>query len=265
METINIFESLFGHALVIGMAMVRIAIAFMLLPIFSSELIPAMIRNAMFVALALIVVMIQPAIDVNSFSTQDWMLLFGKEIFIGVAIGVFFGVHLWAFETAGQIIDIQIGAGTAQIFDPLSGHQTTLVGAFLGRLANYVFMAAGGLMLLTGAIMESYSIWPIDRSIPDLAYAGVTLFEQEFGYFFKLALLISSPILVVTFLVDESMGLINRYAQQFNVFFLSMSIKMFSAIFMLLISVVFLVELLIKELTTHSGELLLLLQRLLGT
>lgn len=262
METINIFEWLFSQALMIGMATLRIAVAFMILPIFSSELIPAIIRNAIFIALALVVVLVQPPIDVESFSTQDWVTIFAKEMFLGVAIGVFFGVHLWAFETAGKIIDVQIGAGSAQIFDPLSGHQTTLVGTFLGRLSNYVFMAAGGLMLLTGSIMESYSVWPIDRHLPDLVYASVTLFESEFSYFFKLAVLISGPILVVTFLIDASMGLINRYAQQFNVFFLSMSIKMIAAIFILMISIVALTQLLIHELVKHSGELMPLLKKL---
>ncbi len=264
MDSINAFESLSDQALVIGLAVLRIAIAFSLIPIFSTQLIPATVRNAIFIALSVVVVVVQPAIAVDSFAMYDWFALIGKEVFIGMAIGVFFGVHLWAFETAGQIIDLQIGASTAQIFDPISGHQTSLIGEFLGRLANYIFMVVGGLMLLTGAIMESYALWPINERLPDLAYASVFLFQSEFAYFFKLALLISAPTLIVTFLIDTAMGLVNRYAQQFNVFFLSMSIKMFASIFMLSISITFIVELLIRELTQHSGELIALLTKLLG-
>ena len=264
METIDLFSTLADQLLAVGMALLRIAVAFSLLPIFSNELIPAMIRNAIFMSLAIIIIVIQPPVPIENFTVQDWFVFVGKEIFIGIAIGIFFGVHLWAFEAAGQIIDVQIGASTAQIFDPISGHQTSLVGEFLGRLANYIFMAAGGLMLLTGGTMESYGLWPLDAMSPNFNLQSVTLFETAFSDFFVLAMLISAPTLIVTFLIDVVMGLINRYAQEFNVFFLSMSLKMFASIFMLSMSITFIVERLISELTQHSSELLPQLQRLLG-
>jgi len=264
MDSINIFDFYFNQAIVIGVSTLRIAVAFMLVPLFSQELIPATIRNAMFISLAMIVVLVQPPLDLESLSLQGWLSLFSKEVFIGIAIGVFFGIHLWAFEAAGQVIDIQIGASTAQIFDPISGHQTSLIGEFLGRLANYIFMAVGGLMLLVGATLETYAIWPIGEAMPSLAAASVILFEEEFSYFFKLILLISAPVLVVVFLIDVVMGMINRYAQQFNVFFLSMSLKMFAAIFVMSLSLIFIVELIINELIRHNDELLNILNRLLS-
>lgn len=264
MDAADIFSWLSSHALLVGLATTRIAVAFLLLPVFTSELIPPLIRNAIFVAFALISVMLQPTISVADFSTGDWIMLFAKEAFVGAAIGVFFGIMLWAFEAAGQVIDTQIGATMAQIIDPLSGHQTSLTGAFLSRLANFVFMAVGGLLILIGILMESYALWPIGQVLPDLAKLGVTLFEAEFSNFFQLMLLISAPMLVVLFIIDSVLGLVNRYAQELNVFFLSMSLKALAAVAMLLIMVPPLVQLIIDKVADHSALTLDSLRQLLG-
>lgn len=138
-----------------------------------------------------------------------------------------------------------------QIQDPLTGTQTTLIGLFLARLANYIFVTAGGLMLLTGILLESYYLWPLDQKLPDIEKVGLEQYASEFSYYFQLAVLIASPMIIVILLIDVMMGLINRYAQQFNVFFLSLSLKMLAAISMLFLTIVALIQLLIRELHQH--------------
>lgn len=260
----DIFSLYSNQAVTVALATTRIAVAFQILPIFSNELIPALVRNAIFVALALVTIVVHPVLIVDNLAAQGWLLLFAKEILIGIAIGVYFGIFIWAFQAAGQVADTQIGLSVAQVMDPLSGHQTSLLGLFLGRLANYIFMVAGGLMLLTAAVMESYLLWPIHKAIPDFTQAGIILFENEFSHFFQLVVLIASPIMVVVFLIDVVMGLINRYAQQFNVFFISMSLKMMAAVAVLMLTIVALIELLVSEMHSHSAELLDRLQKVLG-
>ena len=44
-----------------------------------------------------------------------------------------------------------------------------------------------------------------------------------------LATLFAAPVLTVLFLIDMALGLMNRFAQQLNVFTLSLSIKAFAA------------------------------------
>ncbi len=260
----DIFASLSSYALLVGLATTRIAVAFLVLPVFTNELIPAMVRNAIFVAFALIVIIVQPTLPVAALDVQGWVVMFVKEAVVGVAIGVLFGIFLWAFEAAGQVIDTQIGATTAQVTDPLSGQQTSLTGAFLGRLANYVFMAAGGLMLLMGILLESFALWPIGQPLPSLAQTGIRLFEAEFSNFLRLTLLIAAPMLVVLFIIDSVLGLVNRYAQQLNVFFLSMSLKALASVAILLIMVTSLVQLLVDELLKRYDTVPALLRSVLG-
>ncbi len=238
--------------LVISLSALRVSAAFVVLPLFTREGIPALVRNAMFVSLALISILIQPSADFESFDTATWLNLFAKEAFIGVVIGLFLGLFLWAFEAAGVVIDMQIGASFALYFDPIVGNEVTLFGSFLSRWANYLFLAAGGLLLLAGALIESFAIWPLVEPVTSLRMLSLNLFESEFSRFMHLTLRIAGPIMVVVFVIDMSMGLINRYAQQFNVFFLSMSMKALAAVLMLIVLLPFLVNVLISEIDTRT-------------
>jgi type III secretion protein T len=170
---------------------------------------------------------------------------------------------MWAFEAAGQIVDTKVGSSMAQVLDPMSGDQTSLTGAFLARLASWVFMSAGGFMLMAGALMESYGAWPVTAPWPGLQMGAVSVFEAEFGRLMRLALLVAAPALVLLYLVDGMLGLINRFAQQLNVFSLSLSLKAVVAHAVLWLQLGLLVELLSEDLLARPAAVMEALRRLL--
>jgi len=253
MDAAELFALLGDNVLVLSLSALRISVAFSLLPLFNRDGIPPLVRNTMFIALAMVSIVIQPTTSFAQFDTATWINLFLKEAFIGMAIGVFFGLFLWAFEAAGVIIDMQIGASFALYFDPIVGNEVTLIGSFLSRWAGFLFLASGGLLVLTGALIESFALWPLTEPITSFREASLRLFETEFSRFMSLTLRIAGPIIVVVFIIDMCMGLINRYAQQFNVFFLSLSLKSIATIMMMWIMLPFLVEVLLSELRNASN------------
>jgi len=265
MDSFYLFGPVSDTVLLLGLSATRVAVAFLLVPLFTAELIPPLVRNAMFLAIALLSLAFQPSPAPFELGAWHWIVLFTKEMFIGAAIGFLFGGIMWAFEAAGQLIDSKAGTAQAQVMDPLSGHQTSLNGAFLGRLASWVFMAGGGFMVLTGALLESYALWPVSSSIPSLMKSGVRLFESEFGRIMLLTLLIAAPALVLLYVLDGVLGLINRYAQQLNVFSLSISLKAIAATWILLVQLVTLVQLLQDDLLARGGTALRSLRALFGT
>ena len=253
MESAEFFRLLGDNILVLSLSALRVSIAFLLLPLFTKESVPAIVRNSMFLSLALLSIMIQPSgMDVQ-FSVATWIALFAKEALIGAVIGVFFGFFLWAFEAAGVVIDMQIGASFALFFDPVVGNEVTLIGALLSRWASFVFLASGGLLLMTGVLLESFAIWPLVTPVDSLRATSIALFETELSRFFSLTIRIAGPFMAVLFVIDVSMGLINRFAQQFNVFFLSMSIKSIITIFLLIVLLPFLLDVLVNEMQTQAA------------
>nr|WP_209308438.1 type III secretion system export apparatus subunit SctT [Sphingomonas corticis] len=239
--------------LLLGVATARVAATFLLLPMFSSETVPALVRNSIFVSLGIVSLALQPPLDPSLLGPGQWATIILKEVFVGLVIGFFFGSVLWALEAAGNIVDTKVGATLAQVVDPLSGHQTSLNGALLGRLAGVVFVAGGGLSLLLRVLMESYAIWPVASPMPALTGSSLALFEGEFGRLMVLATLFAAPVLTVLFLIDAGLGLMNRFAQQLNVFTLSMSIKAFAATFVILLLLGSYVAAILRDIAARPG------------
>lgn len=250
-------------ALLTALASTRFALAFLLLPILAQDTVPQMVRGAIFLSFGVITIAMQPMIVVNEFGVSDWIGLFAREAFIGLALGMLLAAVLWAFAAAGEVVDGTSGLGQAQVTDPLSGRQTSVTGAFLGRLAIYVFMAVGGLMLWVGVLMESFVIWPLAQPGLSLKLAGVTLFENAFARFAGLTFMMAAPALVVLYAIDLSLGLMNRYAPQLNLIAISMSLKGVAAVLVWLIMLATLVQTLLEQLGDLLPQLLPQVQSLL--
>lgn len=257
-------QSLTSFALLWALASTRFFMAFMLIPLFTSDVVPAMVRNAMSMAFGMLALVLQPPGSEAALMKAAWPLLYAKEVFIGGALGFLFSTILWAFEAAGQIIDTKVGSTMAQINDPMSGAQVTLTGAFLGRIANFIFMFSGGFLLFIGTLMDSFVLWPMLSFQPVFVKGGFTIFEAEFGRLMMVAFLIAAPAVVVLFTVEGMLGLINRYAQQLNVYQLSMGLKMWAANLMVLLMLPTLVTQLLAEIQSRPAMTLRLLKALLG-
>src|SRR5205814_10108713 len=148
----------------------------------------------------------------------------------GVTLGLLCAGGVWRCEAGGQVRDTTVGSTQPRVSEPLSGHQTSLNGALFARLASLVFMAGGGFMVFIGALLESYALWPVRSPMPPLAEGGARLFESELGRIMLLTLVVAAPALVLLYMIDGVLGLINRFAQQLNVTTLSMSLKAVAAV-----------------------------------
>ena len=250
-----------SFTLSLALTLPRIAAAFMILPLMTQDTVPALVRNAFFVSLALIAYPIAAAAaPATALGAGAWPFVVAKEIFLGLVLGFGFGAVFWALGAAGGIVDTQIGTNFANTLDPLQGHQTSLNGALLSMLASWLFMASGAFLVFLELLLGSYSIWPVASFVPVLKPAGALLFIHDLQYLMSTALLFAAPAVVVMTLLDLSFGLINRYAQQLNVFSLTMPIKAWTAQWLLLLSLGLIMEIVLRQLFANKG-LLALLQR----
>ncbi|MFM1990862.1 MAG: hypothetical protein RJA99_3819 [Pseudomonadota bacterium] len=203
-------------ALLLGLSLTRLAIAFLMLPMFTQEAMPALVRNSLFVSLGITAIAVQPPAAPLAIDAVAWLGLFVKEAFVGLAIGLFASAVLWAVEIAGTLIDTKAGTQMGQIVDPINGQATSNTGMFLARLATFVFMASGGFMFLVGALLESYAVWPVARALPAPGAATVGAFEGEFARMMLLATMIAAPVIVILFVLEAALGLVNKYAPSLN-------------------------------------------------
>lgn len=225
MEALAALPPLGQLALLAALSGTRIAVACMLLPLLSPDTVPALVRNAIFLALGIVTLALQPRIDPAGWTLTHWLGLFAREAGLGLVFGLLLGAVLWAFEAAGHLIDTKVGANQAQLTDPLSGQATTLSGAVLGRWSSFVFMASGGLMLWVGTLLHSFAVWPLASPAWTWRSEGVLLVEATLAQFGLTAFLLAAPALVVLYAIDLTLGLMNRHAPQLNLLSISMSLK----------------------------------------
>jgi type III secretion protein T len=260
-ESLSAVAPWLGGLLLVGISSARFAFAFLFVPVFSSQVMPATVRNSIIITFGLVSYVLQTQFIPRDLSAFDWVIIFFREAAAGTVIGFVFGTIFWALAAAGEIIDAKVGATIGQLVDPFSGQQTSLTAILLSRLAQVTFVAAGGLTLLVAVIMESYAIWPMGVDGLRFDANSIIFFEGEFGRMFLLAFLFSAPVLIVLYVVDAGLGMLNRFAQQFNVFSLSMSIKSVAAIFLLILCLPLLVQAVVSDLSSRSSVVSAILGR----
>ncbi|MCI5046711.1 MAG: type III secretion system export apparatus subunit SctT [Aquisalinus sp.] len=232
----------------IAIASIRPAAIFLVLPAFNPQSIQPLVRNSIFISLGLVSFALTSGADTTNINLSIPLLL--REVFIGLTIGLFFSAILYALEIAGQIIDYVTGRAFASMVDPLGGHASTLTGVFYARMAQFLFMIAGGLTLIVGTLIESYALWPLHEPTFSLNPQGVEVFKMHYGAMMSKALMFATPALCVMFVVDMALGLMNRFAQQVNIFALTISIKAWVSIFVVMACLGIVTESVIVE--THK-------------
>ncbi|HEY2464516.1 MAG TPA: type III secretion system export apparatus subunit SctT [Steroidobacteraceae bacterium] len=239
----------------IALSLPRVTAAFLILPLISGQNMPALVRNSFFVSLAIIIYPVAAAVPAHHVSGAIVPLIILKELFIGACFGFLFSSVFWAVSAAGTIIDTNVGSNFAAVVDPIQGHETSLTGQLLTQLAAWLFMASGAFTLFLNMLMTSYTVWPVSSMLPALAPAGQQLFIDEFASVLSVAVMLAAPALIVLSLLDLSLGLVNRYAQQLNVFSLTLSLKSWVATFIVLLSLGTYVEVITRRLFENRGLL----------
>lgn len=249
--------------LISGLALTvpRIAAAFLMLPMLTEDSMPPLVRNSFFVSLGIVAFPYAAAAQpLETVAMALWLGIVLKEILIGLCIGFLFGIVFWAIGNVGNIIDTKAGTTLAMVIDPIQGHQTSLTGAFLSRLASWLFMTGGGFLVFLDLLFSSYSIWPVTSGFPTLRAPGQWLFIDSFARMMLWSLLLAGPALIILALVDMGLGLINRFAQQLNVIALSLSIKAWMSVWIVLLCLGVFIEFMVRHIA-DSGKLVETLSR----
>lgn len=211
------------------------------MPLFASKALGGTLnRNALLLAISLPMLPLQldqiaATVDLPATTLA---LFAGKEIVIGFLIGFCAAMPFWAIDMAGTVIDTIRGSSMASVLNPMLGEQSSVFGILFSQVLAVIYMVNGGFNTMLTALYESY------QSLPPMAAmkfsSGFPVFiGQQWQAMLELAVNFSLPALVVMVLVDIGLGLVNRSAQQLNVFFIAMPIKSAMALFVLAIGMTY--------------------------
>lgn len=236
-------------------AAVRIGTAFAICPALSDSMIMGTARRAAVLAFSLIVTpVVLASIPVGCEPPLRILVPIAiREALIGLIIGFVSGIPFWVAENVGNFIDNQRGATMGEVYSPLSGEQVSTIGIFFTQLVSTLFFASGAFVVLLGALYASYGVWPIFHGIFAFASDAPVTFLASMDAMLRDTVVISAPPVILMFLANLGLGLVNRTAPQLNVFFLSMPVKSALSIAMLVLYLPFVMD---KLMYTREMQLL---------
>ncbi len=139
---------------------------------------------------------------------------------VGLLFGTVGRIAMAALDTAGMIIAIQSGLGSAQLFNPSMASQGSVVGAGLSISGVVLLFALNLHHLLILGVLESYRLFPLG-AIPlsgDMAEAVTRAVSASFA----LGVALAGPFLAITLILYAGMGVLTRLMPQMQVFLLAL-------------------------------------------
>ncbi len=198
------------------LVLVRVSGIISTAPVFGSSNIPPQIKVVLSLMLALILYPFIPLITVYPDRPDHYIMLIASEMLIGLVLGIIARFLFGAVEFAGTVIGFQMGLGMANVFDPQSQEQISLVGRFENTTATLIFLAMDGHLIVLQASVSSYSVLP-----PGGASISRPLVEnvmEPSACVFVIGLQIGAPLIVALFLANAVVGLLARSVPQIQVF-----------------------------------------------
>ena len=193
---------------------------FTALPVLGSRTVPARVRIALaaFIALAAQPSMppLTPEVLATPLDSPLAVLLIIQQVLIGLALGFSVRIAFAAVEFAGEIAGLQMGLNFAGFFDPLSASTATATSRFFGTLIAWLFIVIGGHLVVTGALVQSFTSFPIGPE--PMAFIREVQPHRWGAEIFSTGLWIAMPLIVVLMFVNLVLGAISRVASQINIF-----------------------------------------------
>ena len=171
-----------------------------------------------------------PTVDVGNFNV--FISLAAAEIGLGAALGLGVQLAFAAFRFAGTLLDVQLGFGIVQIFDPLSNTKTSILGVAFDQLAVVLFFALGIHYILLYGLAWSVERYPVAQHWP-AQQAAVFLIKQA-AAIFTLGFALAAPVVFCVLLVEMALGVIAHSLPQMNMLVLGMPVKIVTALLALI-------------------------------
>lgn len=193
-------------------------------PLFNRKEVPGMIKIGLALLVSVFMTMFINPPHAPSGSSLAYSLILNFAF--GAIIGWVAQCILIAIEAGGDMCNMQMGLQAANVLDPTTSAQTSLVGKIFSLVGLLIFIQIGGVYWLMHAFIRSFEVFPIyNPSFSLQAVVNMPYLMQITSNVLYMGLQIASPILLATLGQDLILGIISKTAPQVNVFQLSFLFK----------------------------------------
>ncbi len=201
----------------------RVSPLFLLAPPFNSTMVPMRARAIVATAIA---IGISPLALHGQHIPSDAMQITElalKEIVIGLGFAMAIACLFAAVDTAGSLIDSQIGLSYGSLINPVDNTQSGSMSQLYSMVGILVFIAIDGESWVIRGLAKTYEMVPMLElpSLSKLTASVVSAFTGIFGA----ALEVAAPVLLALILTDVAFGVVSRVVPQLNIFAVGFPVK----------------------------------------
>jgi flagellar biosynthetic protein FliR len=216
-----------GYLLAVLLLSLRLAAIFLMTPVFAAFSVPATARVLLVVGLAAALTLgLRPQValqDALSWSAAALLAACATELALGAMLALAILSAFAAISFAGRLIDVQIGFGIAQVFDPVTRRQVPILTSAFDKLGVIVFFLVNGHHALLRGIAYSLERFPLGR--PWQIDAAAPWVIKQVGGLFALGFALAAPVVVCLLMVELSLGVVARNLPQMNMFVIAIPLK----------------------------------------
>lgn len=199
------------------LVLIRVSGIFITAPIISTDNIPANIKIYMVILCSMIMLNVVPkSYSFEHFNVIDYALLVIKELMVGLFLGIIPKIIFGAIDLAGTIIGFQMGFSIANVVDPQTDHQVSIIAAFEGVVATLLFLVLDGHHIFFEALSVSYQTVPVGG----FTFSGnkIDFLLRIMADLFIIGIKLGSPFIVALLLANVILGFMARSIPQMNIF-----------------------------------------------
>ncbi|WP_399696771.1 flagellar biosynthetic protein FliR [Xenophilus sp.] len=191
-------------------------------PVFYVLPMPAMARLLLVMALA-VLLSLGLGGDAPVVATATLMQRAMAELLLGATMALGVLLAFSAFSIAGQLLDVQIGFGIVQVFDPATQRQVSVLTSLIQYVGVLVFFLLDGHHALLQGLAYSVERFPPGQ-VWSLGVAVEPLIRQA-GGIFALGFALAAPVVFCVLLTEFALGVVARNLPQVNMFTLGIPVK----------------------------------------
>jgi len=201
----------------------RVATVLGMTPLLYAMPVPARVKVLLLIALSVALANGLAAQPATTLEQANWLDSALREIALGAVLSLGVLLAFAAFTVAGQMLDIQIGFGIAQVFDPMSNQPSPILVSAFNTLAIVLFFVVDGHHALLRGLAYSVERFPVGAawSISD---AWGPIMKQVSGMF-SLGFALAAPVVFSILLVEMALGVVARNLPQINMFSMGIPVK----------------------------------------
>ncbi|OIO67520.1 MAG: flagellar biosynthetic protein FliR [Zetaproteobacteria bacterium CG1_02_53_45] len=207
------------HITVALLVFIRISAMLILLPVLGHQLVPAQVKAGLIVLLTLLIYpLVQDKVTLIPLEPFAFAAIAIQEMLIAGAIALFAQITFAATQFAGQLMSFQMGMTVANVFDPITRSQQSVISQLALTLAMLLWVSAGAHHIFIHAMIDSFTLFPIDQP---WSFPGLLSLTDAAANMFVLALKMAAPIMLLLTFIYIALGLVSRAVPQIQVFFVS--------------------------------------------